>query len=97
MRYRLTLTDDQGIVIASWPLESNPESVDLEDDNDLSTPDEFGREVQREITVHESGICQRCGAPLADGRCSDETCPFSDCAQTDPQGWIGHPDHEPTT
>ena len=36
--------------------------------------------------------CRRCGSVLRDGKCSDETCPFSDCLQDDPNGWIGHPE-----
>jgi calcineurin-like phosphoesterase family protein len=36
--------------------------------------------------------CVRCGSPLDAGRCTDSTCPFSDCAQDDQRGWVGHPD-----
>lgn len=36
--------------------------------------------------------CQRCSSRLDDrGHCVDETCPFSDHAQTCPVGWTGHP------
>lgn len=36
--------------------------------------------------------CERCTSPLTKrGRCTDRTCPFSDCAQDDAKGWIGHP------
>lgn len=36
--------------------------------------------------------CKRCGSNIDQlGNCEDETCPFSDCQQSDPQGWIGHP------
>ena len=46
-------------------------------------------------TPHEKASCQRCGSALKpDGRCSDLTCPFSDCQQSDPTVWAGHPDHE---
>lgn len=39
--------------------------------------------------------CQRCGTELNSfGRCQDETCPFSDCAQDDSGGWEGFP-HNP--
>lgn len=40
-----------------------------------------------------SNECQRCGSCLNDGRCVDETCPFSDHDQTCPMGWCGHPDY----
>lgn len=40
-------------------------------------------------------ICQRCSSPLLmTGRCSDETCPFSDHPQNDPRGWAGHPERD---
>lgn len=36
--------------------------------------------------------CRRCGSDIDQlGNCEDETCPFSDCQQDDPKGWIGHP------
>ncbi|ABM97011.1 hypothetical protein [Methylibium petroleiphilum] len=38
------------------------------------------------------GKCQRCGSALADGLCTDATCPFSDVPQDDPAGWAGHPE-----
>lgn len=37
--------------------------------------------------------CVRCDTLLTeDGRCGDETCPFSDCDQSDKKGWSGHPE-----
>lgn len=39
-------------------------------------------------------VCQRCNCRVVEGRCVDETCPFSECQQTDPAGWVGHPDVE---
>jgi hypothetical protein len=42
------------------------------------------------------GNCCRCDSPLKDGICTDVTCPFSDCQQSDPKGWIGHPDPQLT-
>jgi hypothetical protein len=39
--------------------------------------------------------CVRCGSVVTDDRCGDETCPFSDVSQSDPQGWAGHPDRDP--
>lgn len=36
--------------------------------------------------------CQRCGGPLADRFCTDETCPFSAHRQNCPVGWANHPD-----
>lgn len=45
------------------------------------------------VTPSPLPSCQRCGSDLdAQGHCTDETCPFSDCAQSDPKGWEGHPD-----
>ena len=38
--------------------------------------------------------CVRCDTQLIDDRCQDETCPFSECSQSDSRGWIGHPDHK---
>ena len=38
--------------------------------------------------------CKRCGMPIKNYRCTDKTCPFSDCGQKDPKGWIGHPEKE---
>jgi hypothetical protein len=35
--------------------------------------------------------CRRCGTPLENGMCGDETCPFSDYRQHDQRGWVGHP------
>jgi hypothetical protein len=35
--------------------------------------------------------CTRCGSELRKGYCIDETCPFSDRLQSDPEGWHGHP------
>ena len=38
--------------------------------------------------------CARCGTEHNSfGRCQDETCPFSNCAQDDSGGWEGHPHH----
>lgn len=40
--------------------------------------------------------CQRCGTEIDEtGLCRDETCPFSDHRQNDPQGWAGHPERDP--
>lgn len=39
----------------------------------------------------DPSACRRCGSPLKDDRCTDETCPFSDCLQSDVKGWMGHP------
>lgn len=37
-------------------------------------------------------ICKRCDSDIDKlGNCTDGTCPFSDCQQDDPKGWIGHP------
>lgn len=36
--------------------------------------------------------CVRCGCDVADDRCSDVTCPFSEVSQSNPEGWAGHPD-----
>ena len=35
--------------------------------------------------------CKRCGSPLDNGICSDQTCPFSSHGQSCPVGWTGHP------
>lgn len=40
--------------------------------------------------------CARCGSDLHNDRCTDETCPFSDCSQDNPQGWAGH-DRDPNS
>jgi hypothetical protein len=41
----------------------------------------------------DHGECARCGSRLdVDGLCTDETCPFSDHAQDDADGWSGHPE-----
>lgn len=46
-------------------------------------------------TVRErAGVCERCDSALADDRCTDETCPFSDYPQGDPRGWADHPEQE---
>ena len=38
--------------------------------------------------------CGRCGSTLnRAGKCTDETCPFSDHLQKCPAGWRGHPEH----
>lgn len=43
----------------------------------------------------EDTLCNRCGSPLdGNGRCTDETCPFSDYGQDDPRGWANHPDRK---
>jgi hypothetical protein len=44
-------------------------------------------------SMEDPNACRRCGSKLQSGRCTDETCPFSDCEQTDPAGWTGHPDY----
>ena len=37
--------------------------------------------------------CTRCDTELGEeGLCQDVTCPFSDCLQSDPAGWTGHPE-----
>jgi len=40
----------------------------------------------------EPRVCVRCGGPVLDGRCADQTCPFSDHDQTCPNGMLGHPE-----
>lgn len=35
--------------------------------------------------------CVRCNGEVVKDRCADVTCPFSDCSQSDPRGWTGHP------
>jgi hypothetical protein len=35
--------------------------------------------------------CERCGTRVADGYCTDQTCPFSDHKQNCPAGWANHP------
>jgi len=43
----------------------------------------------------KSRECVRCGCDLdKKGRCTDVTCPFSECRQDDPHGWEGHPEAE---
>jgi hypothetical protein len=39
--------------------------------------------------------CVRCGSPLEEGFCSDETCPFSTHRQNCRFGWAGHPEKDP--
>ena len=39
-----------------------------------------------DVTVALS--CRKCGSPLVNGRCSDETCPYSDAPQS--ARWDGH-------
>lgn len=80
MRYRLVLTDDQGIVVASWPIESDLNCAELEDDNDLTTLDAFGEEVQCEIALHEEQnptTCSQCGSLLVNGTCASPSCPLN--------------------
>lgn len=59
--------------------------------------------AEAEDSQGDTPDCQRCGSPLSKTldrltftpRCTDETCPFSDCDQTDPRGWRGHPEKDP--
>ena len=37
----------------------------------------------QESLEDETPTCQRCGSPLVEGYCQDETCPYSDHLQTD--------------
>ena len=48
--------------------------------------------AQAPAEVEGTMDCQRCGSEVKDDRCQDQTCPFSDCDQTNPQGWAGHPE-----
>ena len=41
--------------------------------------------------AHPELNCNRCGCWLDNGLCSDITCPFSDCPQSDLAGWQDHP------
>ena len=44
----------------------------------------------------EKQDCARCGSEIwDDGRCEDETCPFSDHDQSCLAGWSGHPEKDP--
>jgi len=52
------------------------------------------KELVRRVPYGERPTeCKRCGSELRKGYCVDETCPFSDRPQSDPEGWHGHPDH----
>lgn len=73
---------DDGLYVQAWVW------VSLHDMPDGTTNDD--------IKLLQEIHCARCGASLKDGRCTDETCPFSDCAQEDPAGWVGHPEREKT-
>lgn len=53
MRYYLSLTDEHGTLIARWPIESNADHPELEEDDELMGPDDFGALVKREIAVKE--------------------------------------------
>ena len=57
------------------------EDLDL-DDSLLNTVTMFNRLMP---------TCGRCDSALLI-RCSDATCPFSDCDQNDPKGWADHPE-----
>lgn len=41
------------------------------------------RWVLGEVTIPalDSNVCKKCGSPLSDKSCTDETCPYSDHAQ----------------
>lgn len=57
-----------------------------------NVPVEFIERVESEAMAATAN-CERCVSPLGtDGRCTDETCPFSDYAQGDPHGWANHPE-----
>lgn len=65
-RYFLTLTDDQGVVIARFPIESDDakqiEYYEKSEDVGDMFPDElyskraFGKDVQTEIDAHERNV-----------------------------------------
>lgn len=68
-----------------YTLEWSPE------DQDFSSG--IANAVEMELT-ERGNTCERCGSELIDGLCEDETCPFSDHAQTCPVGWHGHSERD---
>lgn len=63
----------------------------------VDSVDEFGT---TKVSMHEYSHlladlrrenCKRCGSALKDGFCIDETCPFIEYTQDDPQGMANHP------
>ena len=51
--------------------------------------------IERIVEQWEGDSCARCGSTLNDdGTCTDKTCPFSDCQQSDKAGWAGHPEQD---
>jgi len=55
----------------------------------------FEQSLARRITGGRIMVCQRCGSEVIDGKCVDETCPFSDHDQSCKAGWSGHPEMDP--
>jgi hypothetical protein len=85
---------DQEVVSMYYDQMENAESEEFVEEStfDLPLPDA----ASSTPTASKPTLCGRCGSALkADGLCPDETCPFSDRVQGDPQGWAGHPDRDP--
>jgi len=58
----------------------------------INSKEDFMAHQQRKRAADPQHSCARCGSNVTNGRCEDVTCPFSDCDQSDPRGWAGHPE-----
>lgn len=81
---QLESTDEHGRVFGADFFRGNNQEVKAEGSS-LFLTDSNGEEVQISLLAPmtlETGVCRKCGSPLKNDRCTDETCPHSDFEQT---------------